>query len=170
MNKKGKKADFAEEIVRKEFFRKGYMVYTPKSRGAHLIDAFVMKEKDFSKAFAYDVKAKARRNKYEDTGINIDHYNQYMELAENHNITVNLFFADELIGEIYGGNIKTISKPDGTGYPLVDREVIYFPLRKMRHLMNLTTEEIMFLRENSSRHKEYTYPEHLDILKIRSAA
>ena len=68
---------------------KGYVVYKPVTEGAHAFDILAVKDK--KTVIIADVKTKARRNYFPDTGINYKHYVEYKAISEKHCLPVFLF-------------------------------------------------------------------------------
>ena len=69
------KGKIGEDIVRRYLEEKGYVVYKPVTEGAHAFDILAVKDK--KTVIIADVKTKARRNYFPDTGINYKHYVEY---------------------------------------------------------------------------------------------
>lgn len=152
-----KKGNIGEQLVNKYLEDKGFIIYEPVTSGAHGLDKFAMKDK---KTVIYaECKAKARRNKYEDTGIDIRHYNDYTLLSNKHSILVFVFFIDEMLGEIYGNWLHELIKPVKVGfkdYPSRENGIIYFPLANMRrNLLKLTDKQVEQLKGYSTRNYDY---------------
>jgi len=57
------------------------------------------------------VKSKARRNYYPDTGVDVRHYDDYMHIKETYTIPVFIYFVDEMLKLIYGGEIGWLTQP-----------------------------------------------------------
>lgn len=153
------KGDFAENIVHDFLEKKGFIVYKPMTNAAHGFDRLAVKNK--SQLIIAEVKAKARMNKYEATGIDLRHYNEYKKVQEKHNIPVWIFFVDELLSKIYGNWIseleKKITGDDGVEYPntKIAKGIILFSLKHMKDVSNLTSRQCEYLKENSTRTYEY---------------
>jgi Holliday junction resolvase-like predicted endonuclease len=155
---KFKKGEYGEKLVREWFESQGYLLYKCVTEGPHLIDFIAIKGKEI---FGVpEVKTKARRNKYPDTGCNISHFEQYKALQEKHNLKVWMVFVDEMLGEIYGGSLDNISetyydeKTDKI-YPSKENGIIYFPLYRMEPIRKLTKQEIIDLKLLSERNYDY---------------
>lgn len=158
------KARIAEEIVWQYLERLGYIVYRPISEGAHAFDILAVKDK--KKVIIAEVKAKARRNYYPDTGINHRHYQEYKAIANKHNLNVFLFFVDEMLEMIYGNwlhilecKCKIKHKGKLIDYPLLEKGIIYFPLSKMIRICDLKVEESEALKSKSQRSYSYGFSE-----------
>jgi len=156
------KGKIGEDIVRRYLEEKGYVVYKPVTEGAHAFDILAVKDK--KTVIMADVKAKARRNYFPDTGINYKHYVEYKAISEKHCLPVFLFFVDEMIGQVYGNMLDELEKPCVVAhnnriieYPLMHKGIIYFPLSKMIFLGQLTEYERMQLKGVSQRSYAYAY-------------
>lgn len=155
------KGNYAEDIINDYLEMLGYILYSPKTKGAHAFDRMAIKNK--SEIIIAECKAKARRNKYPDTGIDLNNYKGYKNIQDKHNLKVFIFFIDEMIGKIYGNFINELEKEktiSGKKYPSIEptkygKEIIYFPLENMIDIKELTQEQILFLKQSSKRNYEY---------------
>lgn len=148
------KGDFGEKKVWQLIKEIGLIPYRPVFNGAHLIDTFLV-DIALKKLAVCDSKTKARRTMYPDTGIDISHYQKYVNFATVYNIDdVLLFFVDELYGYIYG---NTIRKLDEDGKPFQDDYRRYWNLSIMIPIARLTEKEMEYLVSHSTRN--YPYPE-----------
>lgn len=151
-----KKGNLGEAVVSKFLEEKGWIVYSPTTPGAHGFDKFAMKDKE-NIVYA-ESKAKARRKYYEDTGINLSHYNDYKRLSEKYSMPIFIFFIDEYMGKVYGNFLPKLIEPCLVGtkiYPSIERNIIYFPLKNMREIADLDEEVIEGLKEHSTRTYDY---------------
>lgn len=137
------KGEYGEQIVRSILEKKGFIVYKPNTEGAHAFDILAIKDK--SKCIAMDVKAKARRNKYADTGIDLRHYNVYKRFADKHAMDFWLIFVDEMLGSIYGNTLEKLNEPKkvaGIEYPYDSNNSIrYWPISSMIVIHQLNQKE-----------------------------
>ena len=157
-----KKGALGEMIVRQALESKGYIVYEPKTKGAHPFDLLAVKDK---RVFVIaEVKTKARLNNWEATGINVSHYNDYIHVMEAHNIDVVLCFVDEHPSEkrVYGQRLSELikeHKENGIDYPNFDilkkRNIVMIPLSKMITISNLDDHTVTNLMELSTRSHDY---------------
>lgn len=148
-----RKGDFAEAIVRSYLEEKGFVVYEPITNGPHCFDKLAVRDK--KQFIIVECKAKAKRTYYDDTGINLLHYQEYKYAAQKHKIPVFIFFIDEHLAEIYGNFISVLEEKEN-GYPLIDRNIIYFPMSKMRRgIAALTPEQVDYLKQHSRRNYGY---------------
>jgi len=169
-----KKGNFGERIVKDYLEKEGYVVYTTKSIGSHLCDGFVS-NKNKKEIFIGDVKSKARRNIYPDTGIDEKYYNNYKELSMKYNMPFFLYFIDEGMKKIYGNRLDVLeiertilyeydngkgkeSFPITYPSPKIDSKgnnIVYFPLCCMKEMNNITSEDVEILKDLSRRSIEY---------------
>ncbi len=155
-----KKGNLGESIVRDVLEKKGYVVYKCITEKAHAFDFLAVKDK---KVFLIaEVKSKARFNRYEATGINITHFNEYKFILDNQNIDVLLFFVDEHPKEerIYCQKLSVLMEEqtvDGVNYPNteISKGKIIFSLSNMITVCKLTPEQLDELKKYSSRSYEY---------------
>jgi hypothetical protein len=153
-----KKGKIGEEIVRRWLEEHGWIVYEPKTENrSHAFDKLAIKDK--KQLILIEVKTKARRNYYPDTGIDIKHYNDYKLISEKYNLPIFLFFVDEMMGEIYGGKLSSLEKrvkiSNNREYPLKQNGIIYFPLEKMHKIAILNTMKTFELKKLNTRNYEY---------------
>lgn len=154
------KGEYGEQIVRRILEQKGFVVYKPHTEGAHAFDVLAIKDK--SRCIAMDVKAKSRRNKYADTGINVRHFLTYKSFSETHRMPFWLVFVDEMIGKIYGNTLDQLAKPmqrDGISYPYTFDNgygaTIYWHLESMIEMYSLSETDKSNLVKLSQRNHEY---------------
>lgn len=155
------KGNFGEEIARKYLEDKGWIVYSPETKGPHCFDRLCVKNK--RNMIIAEVKTKARRKFRADTGFNLKNWNEYKFIHQKYGIEIFFFFIDEFLGEMYGSKISSmmqerliIEKGKEIKYPLIDRGIIYFPLVDMVNIQKLNAEQIEFLRNKTrTKHREY---------------
>ena len=73
-----------------------------------------------------------------------------------------LIFVDEIKKEIYGNLFSELEKEEIIKhknkilkYPLIQKDIIYFPLKKMVHFDNLSNEEAKLIWEKNTMNKLY---------------
>lgn len=153
------KGEYGEKIVRRILEKQGFIVYKPSTEGAHAFDVLAIKDK--SRCIAMDVKAKSRRNKYPDTGINLRHYAIYRAFSEKHLMPFWLVFVDEMIGKVYGNTLDELDKSrseNGINYPMIwggEQGTIYWPLSAMKTFHTITEVDCLELKNMSQRSHEY---------------
>jgi hypothetical protein len=101
-----KKGDLGESIIIDYLHEKGFVIYKPITNKPHWIDFFASRNKD--EIYAIDVKTKSRLNKWDATGIDIKHYNDYIKLNEKTGIRLFLFFVDDKEGFIHCADIQNL--------------------------------------------------------------
>ena len=154
-----KKGDYAEDIIHNYLESKGFIVYKPETDGAHGFDRLAVKNK--KGMVIAEIKAKARMTNYEATGFDEKSYNEYKFIEKKHNIPVFIFFVDEGMKEIYGNWLRKLEEEseDDVKYPntsiLRHKGIILFSLKKMIHIGYLSSEQIEFLKNHSSRNYDY---------------
>ena len=162
--KTARKGAFAELLVKRRLEEKGYQVMGNESSGAHPFDFLASKNK--VGFFAVDVKAKARRRKYPDTGINTKHLNTYFDFSKNHNMEFRIYFVDEENSLIYGNTLGALQLPktiNGINYPLRNSgmskygtyDITYFPVDNMDVIGGITDEERKKLIELTTKNQKY---------------
>jgi Holliday junction resolvase len=157
---KVQKGDIGEILINRFLQAKGYATYSPTQADAHIIDLIAYKN---GKMMAFDIKTKARRNNYADTGIDFSHFKKYQEL--NNKIPVFLFFVDEELKEVYGNTLSNLIKSEvvmNKTYPSIEEynngkcQIIYFPLKSMkRNIINLTDAECNAIKNLHKRNYNY---------------
>lgn len=156
------KGNVGEQIVFKLLEDKGYVVYRPITEKAHAFDNLAIKDK--KTVMIAEVKTKARRNNYYDTGINLSHYEEYKYIYDTYKIPVFIFFVDEMEKTIYGNYLDILEKPynfiardnyRSCNYPLIQGNIIYFNLDKMKVLCELENNVSEQLKNLSTRNYKY---------------
>lgn len=146
-----KKGNFAEKIIHKYLEDKGYSIYKPTTPGPHCFDRLAIKDKKY--IIIAEIKAKAKLNNYDETGIELRHYNDYKYISDLHKIPIFIFFVDEMLKEIYG-NYLSILEVNSRKAPWGDQ--ILFKMNNMkRNIYNLSENETHILKELSTRNYNY---------------
>lgn len=139
-----KKGDYAESLVVRELEAINFAVYVTESERNHPFD--IIYTGSYTDALggnfnAGDVKAKARRKYYPDTGLDVRAFNYYKKIKEHFSLDrFNLFFVDEEVKKCYYGEIDELQKKY-LSYPRIERGIIYFHLDTLIHFFDLTDEE-----------------------------
>ena len=156
-----KKGDAGEALVDAYLIGKKIIPYMPVFDGAHPFDR-LLATPDKKKLFIADVKTKARRNYYPDTGIDVRHFDEYVSISEKYGMDVFLFFVDELERRIYGGWLSDLKKHrvifvkgKSVEYPLVQKNIVYFPLEAMKDICSLSESESEMLTSLNTRTHDY---------------
>ena len=157
-----KKGNVGEKIVNDYLIKNGYIPYSPNAEGAHPFDRLCA-SKDKKTLFITEVKTKPARVYYPDTGIDIRHYNGYKYVHDKYNIDVLLIFVDQDMGKVYGNHMRILDIPrviDYNGkrlaYPLVQNNIIYFPLYAMVDIGFINNKELELLNIYTTRNDGYT--------------
>lgn len=155
------KGEYAEGIVRRWLETRGWVVYQPMTDKAHAFDVLAIKDK--RDCIALDIKAKARRTKYPDTGIDIRHYETYKQFAAKHTMPFWICFVDEYLKQIYGNSLDALDMPlivGGVQYPFVKYNIRFWPVvpERMKILHYLTDKECEELKALSQRSYDYVVP------------
>jgi len=152
-----KKGDIGESLVDAFLLAKGCIPYAPQADKAHPFDRLCATG-DKKTIFIAEVKTKARRTKYPDTGIDSTAIAGYSDIQEKHRLRVFIFFVDEGEGRIYGNwlndlrqQIQVIHNGKELSYPMTSFGIVYFPMEVMRDICELKAEVITELRALSSR-------------------
>lgn len=158
---KFRKGEFGEGLVDKFLLSRGCIPYIPIADAAHPFDRLCA-TRNKHRIFVAEVKSKARRTYYPDTGIDVRHYEGYRQVREKHRLDVFLFFVDEHLKKIYGGWLHDLELPrtidvrgNSTNYPLTHSGIIYFPLVAMQDICEFGDDSALLLRDLSERN--YTY-------------
>jgi hypothetical protein len=153
------KGEVGEQIVREHLEKKGWVVYQPKTTGAHCFDILALLNK--KNAIALDVKAKSRMNKYPATGIDQRHFEEYKNFSDKHLMPFWVVFVDEMQKTVYGNTIDELEKPrtvEGVTYPFVmqvAKPVRLWPLEAMKHIANLEATTAQKLAAFNQRNHGY---------------
>ena len=159
-----KKGNLGEEIINEFLIEKGLTIYKPVSNNAHGFDRLVSKGKE--KFIIVEIKTKAKRNYFPDTGINYDNYLSYKSISEKHNLPVWILFVDEMLGKVYGGNLAVLEEPSTykhgnkkISYPMIishnGTKIIYFYQPSMDVIKELNTEQVESIKKLSNRSYKY---------------
>lgn len=156
-----KKGDLGERLVDELLFKKGYVIYKPINIDMpHVFDRLCIKDKEV--AIIAEVKTKAKRKYYNDTGINYKHYKEYKKMLELYNLDTVLFFVDEEQGYIYSQKLSKLDEIESfdfkgkeVTYPLIQKGVIYFWFDKLIKLTKLPEESITELKELTTKNDTY---------------
>jgi hypothetical protein len=156
-----KKGAAGEALVDAFLASRRVVPYAPIARGAHPFDRLCATA-DKRTIFVAEVKTKARRNKYPDTGISKRHYQDYTHVCGKYGLRVYLFFVDEMLKQIYGNWLHVLERPreiehNGSAihYPWDWGEIVYFPLAAMEFVCPLNSERSEHLKALSTRSYEY---------------
>lgn len=150
------KGEIGEQIVWRWLEKHGFIIYKHHTEGAHLFDAIAIKNK--ADCIAIDVKSKARRNHFPDTGVDERLYAQYKQFQIQHSITFWVVFVDEMQGTIYGNSLDKLDAPITMGsdsYPLIEHGIRFWPLKNMVEIYKLNTAQVVNLKQQNQRNYQY---------------
>lgn len=157
------KGNRGERIVRDYLESKGWIVYEPKTQGAHAFDKLCVKDKKHM--IIAEVKTKARMNKWNASGFNTSHYEEYLNIHNKYGIEIFIFFVDEKYKQIYGNKLSVLKQPykasDGN-YPMkvntqYGKTVTIFSRDVMIDIATINDEDAQFLKEHSKRNYSYSF-------------
>lgn len=159
-----KKGEYGEKIVDEYLQSKGFNIYkTFKENKPHAFDRLAVKNK--RNLIIAEVKSKAKMNRYNATGIDERHFNEYQYISQKYNIEVWLFFVDEspAISSVYGNKLSALTQKstssDGRTYPMHmnswNPPIILFDYDKMVHVKRLEENDRKTLQQMSSRSYNY---------------
>lgn len=149
-----KKGEIGENIVSDYLEKKGWIIYRPFTKDkAHYFDMLCTFNKD--KAIAIDVKTKARLNKWAAQGIDLRHYNQYMNFVEKTNVKFYLIFVDDKTGDVHLADIAKLQDPI---YPTP--YIIAWKLSDMVYLFKITQSDIDRLSNYDQRSYKFNPKSH----------
>jgi len=141
-----KKGCLGESLVEKYLAKRKQTIYKPITDQAHPVDR-VCASPDKNQMYIVEVKTKARRKYYPDTGFDFSKYREYLNLQLKHSLEVYVFFVDEESGTIYGGLLDDISrmttithKGNRLEYPLISKGIIYFPVENMTEVEKINPD------------------------------
>jgi hypothetical protein len=170
-----RKGGLGEAIISKFIRDNGYIPYIPDAEKAHPFDKFIASP-DKKRICIVEVKSKARRNYYPDTGIDQKHYLEYKYIESRYNVPVLLFFVDEFLQKIYGHNLTHLEKERNIlylyqtessdkiskrrlTYPLLSKnEIRYFLITEMVIIKELSPAQARQLRNNNTRRYSFNLP------------
>lgn len=161
-----KKGNIGENKVQRFLEEKGYVCYQAITEKAHPFDFLCVKDK--REAIAAEVKTKALRTYYQDTGFNKNQYEDYKAFSEKHKMPIFLFFVDEYRKQIYGNWLSkldipiTVTAANGQirDYPREEQNkwnklIRYYHFSQMRQIATFTDVEAEELKMLSNRSYAY---------------
>jgi len=162
--KEVRKGNLGESIVDEFLKAKQVIPYKPDYDGAHPFDRLCATA-DKKTIFVADIKTKAQRERYSDTGIDLSHYGDYTHIQVKYGLRVFIFFVDEKVRQVYGNWLAELERPyigatrDGkrtVSYPLRQGGIIYFPLVHMQPISQVDYERAQELMALSTRSYAYS--------------
>lgn len=161
-----KKGNIGENIVDNHLRERGLVPYYPNSENAHPFDRLCA-TMDKRKLLIAEVKTKAKRTYYPDTGFDYKHYECYCNVRNKYNLPIFVYFVDENTGDIYGNTLRELEKETEIthnfkilNYPLKQKAntgkmIIYFPIQNMKPVGKLTSKQMIELKNLSRRNYQY---------------
>lgn len=144
-----KKGEIGEKIIREYLENKGWIVYQPITKNKpHYFDMLCTYDKE--KVIAIDVKTKARLNKWNAQGIDIRHYNQYMNFINTTNVNFYLFFIDDKNGDVHCADLKNLHNPIH-----INNKIIAWYLNDMSYIFSISNEKINELSNYDQRNYNF---------------
>jgi hypothetical protein len=157
-----KKGNEGESIIDEMLSSLGYTIYAPITDNAHSFDRLISYEK--KSLMILEIKSKAKRKYFPDTGINYSCYIEYKEKSKLLNLDVLLIFIDEENRSVYGNKLRILEEKEIVNYngkeieyPLLGKDnfIIYFSMNKMIHLFNLSSEQCIKLKQLTNKKLKY---------------
>lgn len=158
-----KKGNIGERLVHSFLLNKKITPYVPISKQAHPFDSLCASQ-DKRRIFIVEVKTKEARKYYQDTGINVSHYNDYTYIQNKLQIPVWIFFVDADNKKIYGNKLSELEKPQTINkneYPLTQKGIIYFPLINTKTICELSDDDCDEIKRYDT--KNYTGAWKIDV-------
>ena len=170
-----RKGGYGEAIIDsliREWFPHHHIAKVINDNTAHLIDRLLVPkpETPYVKPIFLEVKTKARRTFYNDSGMDEHNYWRLITYQSNNEPKVFVAFVDEGSGCIYGNFLESLNEPCKTvrygeeiEYPRTEMakasngklSITYFPMEKMSFRKKLPYEFIQRLRQMSERNYPY---------------
>jgi hypothetical protein len=155
------KGNLGEAIIDNYLRNKNLIPYVAVFDGAHPFDRLVASANKKS-IYIAEIKTKARRTYYPDTGINYRNYCQYKHIAKKYGIKIFVFFVDEWAKGIYGNILENLEEPKEViyktkklNYPLRQGEIIYFPLCNTKNISSFNEADAEKLKGLAKRNYDY---------------
>lgn len=143
------KGNVGEKYIIKKFNELGWSVYQRVTDCPHDIDFFCYEPINVN-LYVMDIKSKSKRKKYDDTGIDIPHYNKYKNIQEKTGHKAFLLFIDEEYEMIYGGKLDAIEKNKYESFG-----IMYFQLKDMSFFGNIPNELLNELKNKVTKKTMY---------------
>lgn len=143
------KGSFGENLIKNYLEERGWIVYCPFTKDkAHYFDQLATKNKE--KVIALDVKTKARLNNWNAQGINLKHYEQYLNFVNKVNVPFFIVFIDDKNGDVHTQELIKLIDPI---YP--NPNIIAWGLNQMIFLFNIGIDNINKLSQMDQRNYVY---------------
>ncbi|HEA22762.1 hypothetical protein LCGC14_1064240 [marine sediment metagenome] len=164
-----KLGEYAESLVVEYLIEVGYNIATWQVDASHPFDILATKTNHYADMFIVEVKAKAHRWKYPDTGFDLDDFEKYVGMS----IPVKIFFVDPEKGKMYGNTLDNLiqkrevyHKGEKIEYPIFTKAKegdsrykakVFFPLEAMLPIADLREDEIKKLKSMTSSNHSKKY-------------
>lgn len=144
------KGTIGEDIIRERLESKEWIVYKPITKAPHWFDMMACKNKE--NVIAIEVKTKARFNKWHAQGVNVRHYNEYINFVNKTKIPLWLIFVDDKTGDVHAADISKLKN----GFIVGKKEkIIAWPLSQMKYVTNIGQENVKKLTQYDTRNYEF---------------
>lgn len=170
-----KKGSIGQKCVEKLFAGKRVLYWTDENC-SHPFDGMALNWEDYD-IIAIEIKAKAARTHYKDTGYNLSQHDRLHKARDKFGKDPLIVFVDEGIGKIYGNYLSILERERifeapvsvqeewivfyphyRERYPSIEGGIIYFPLLAMKYLGEIEEGDLIRLRELSCRNDNFEYP------------
>jgi len=159
-----KKGSIGQRCVEKMFAGDSVFYWTDEET-SHPFDGIALEWETYD-IIAVEIKAKAARTWYPDTGFDVAQLERLRRAREKYSKDPLCIFVDEAIGKVYGNFLSILERSRvlkirgvEAEYPVVENGIVYFPLVAMRELGDILKDELTELRELSTRNTAYEYPD-----------
>ena len=137
------KGNIGEDVIKQFLEEKDYIVYTTSTDGPHSFDLMFHQKGMKSKIIFGEVKTKdSMKWSYGDvTGFNTKQLNEYIELTQETNRDLLLFFVDDRLKQIYGAWLRTLINDKTWSKEIVDSRtntpITLWNVSTMQHIKNI---------------------------------
>ncbi len=139
--------------------------YWTDEETSHPFDGIALEWETYD-IIAIEIKAKAARTWYRDTGFDVAQWDRLTRAREEYGKDPFCVFVDEAIGWVYGNYLSVLERPRPSerpgrdpDYPCVKNGIVYFPLRAMKKLGDIPADQLAELRHLSQRNGDFEYPD-----------
>lgn len=139
------KGNIGEQIIKKYFEERNYVVYKPITKGSHKVD-YIVHSWENKNIVAVECKTKKRMAKMNYTGFETRSFNEYKDLYLRYNIRTFIFFIDEFEEAVYGGFLDEL----GDEKYINDNKIVLFRLENMKKFFDIEKELVDELKEKTT--------------------
>jgi hypothetical protein len=148
------KGELAEAFVRKHFEHRGWVCYKHfTTNKAHGFD--IMGTINKGTPIIFEVKAKARLNKFDATGVDKNAYNKYKKFVEESGMIFWLIFVDEYVGDVRGQEFKKLGHPIELKSSITGLTYCVWYRSTMKYFFDLTGEQMAQLSTFNQRNYDF---------------